>query len=203
MKKELISIADLQARYHADFETGQLFNSATGREIGYKDEVGEDTFYKRVNIDGRGYYVHRVIFALAYGAWPDIIDHIDGNSLNNKLTNLRSGSTSTNMRNRGRARTESKLGRGVTINRDKNGTPRYYRSQIMINGETCQKDFKIDDEAALLHCQLYTINKYHKAGFPNRHFESLKSAILENPQYQTFCDKLASDEYQILNGDLN
>lgn len=44
--------------------------------------------------------MHRVVFALAYGRWPDgVIDHIDGDPQNNSLSNLRDVTQSENSRN--------------------------------------------------------------------------------------------------------
>lgn len=46
------------------------------------------------------YYAHRVAWAMHYGEWPsDVIDHIDGNPLNNKIENLRCVTQAINSRN--------------------------------------------------------------------------------------------------------
>jgi hypothetical protein len=43
---------------------------------------------------------HRVIFAMVSGAWPlEHVDHMDGNTLNNRPNNLRAASNQENMRN--------------------------------------------------------------------------------------------------------
>lgn len=44
--------------------------------------------------------VHRVIFALAYGRWPiGDIDHVDGNTANNRVENLREATRTQNLAN--------------------------------------------------------------------------------------------------------
>jgi len=64
-------------------------------------------------IDGKGYrhgsldktYIrlHRAVWALTYGEWPEgEVDHIDGDRLNNDITNLRVVSASGNQRNQKR-----------------------------------------------------------------------------------------------------
>jgi len=46
--------------------------------------------YRVVNIRGRIYRLHRVAWLLYYGNWPvNEIDHEDGDTSNNKITNLR------------------------------------------------------------------------------------------------------------------
>lgn len=45
------------------------------------------------------YKAHRIIWRMVTGENPDMIDHIDGNSLNNRIENLRSVSHEINTRN--------------------------------------------------------------------------------------------------------
>lgn len=61
----------------------------------------EDSFgYLRVNIKGFGkFQSHRIIFKMAHGHDPDVIDHIDGNTRNNRVENLRSVSLEDNAKN--------------------------------------------------------------------------------------------------------
>lgn len=59
--------------------------------------------------DGKGYLqgqvlkyhtmAHRVAWVIAYGEWPGIIDHIDGDGTNNRLLNLREVTKQENARN--------------------------------------------------------------------------------------------------------
>lgn len=56
--------------------------------------------YLRVAIDGQRYRLHRVIWLMAYGAWPTRqIDHINGRRTDNRLSNLREASREENSRN--------------------------------------------------------------------------------------------------------
>jgi hypothetical protein len=47
--------------------------------------------YRRIfRIMGNNYQAHRMAWAIHYGEWPtNVIDHIDGDSLNNRIANLR------------------------------------------------------------------------------------------------------------------
>lgn len=54
--------------------------------------------YVVISIAGKRYYEHRLLWEMFIGPAPDIIDHIDGNGLNNSLDNLRDGRVS-NMKN--------------------------------------------------------------------------------------------------------
>jgi hypothetical protein len=84
--------------------TGDIASRATG-SCGY---IG-------VNIDGRSYVAHRVIWKMMTGLDPiDGIDHIDGNASNNRWGNLREASHVQNMANRKRPITNSSGVKGVS-----------------------------------------------------------------------------------------
>ena len=56
--------------------------------------------YKRVSVDGKNYLLHRLVFLWHYGYMPENeVDHIDKDSTNNRIENLREVSRSCNIRN--------------------------------------------------------------------------------------------------------
>ena len=58
--------------------------------------------YRRSNIFGRSWYLHRFIYSYAFGEIPvgKTVDHIDQNPNNNRISNLRLVSSSENNLNR-------------------------------------------------------------------------------------------------------
>ena len=67
-----------------------------GSEALYSDIYG----YRQGRILGRSYRAHRVIWAIAYGKWPDgEIDHVNGDRSDNRISNLRSVTRSANSKN--------------------------------------------------------------------------------------------------------
>lgn len=59
--------------------------------------------YHRGAVLGRNYQAHRVIWAMAHGAWPaDQIDHINGDRTDNRIANLRDVTQAQNKANGGK-----------------------------------------------------------------------------------------------------
>lgn len=139
MSKGLPSITFLRECFQYDADTGRLvwkhrprkhFNSARAANGFEARFAGNDAGrisargYRVVGIlwNGTKHYlkVHRVIWAIATGKWPDeLIDHINMNRLDNRLENLRQATHSQNQMN-GEYRKRNKLGvKGVTTRNGK------------------------------------------------------------------------------------
>jgi hypothetical protein len=93
--------------------TGDFFWRVTRNnrtKAGTRAGAVEAQGYTVIKIDGRTYKAHRLAWLITYGQWPENqIDHIDRCRANDRLSNLREVSISTNCRNRG-ARTDNTSG---------------------------------------------------------------------------------------------
>ena len=65
--------------------------------------------YHVIRIKGHDMYVHRVAIYLTYGVWPEAVDHVNGNKLDNRISNLRIATRQENLFN-SRCRSDSKSG---------------------------------------------------------------------------------------------
>ena len=78
-------------------KTSKYSRALIGDVAGYLEGK---TGYLRVKINHEKYYVHRIAYAIHFGAWPEgDIDHINGNRSDNRIDNIRDGSTRQNMWN--------------------------------------------------------------------------------------------------------
>ena len=57
--------------------------------------------YMAVGINGKIYKVHRIIFMMHHGCFPQTVDHINGIKDDNRIENLRAATFSENCLNRG------------------------------------------------------------------------------------------------------
>lgn len=105
-----ISPETIRDIFDYDEHTGDLtWTVYVGRRICPGDPVGRvsssrNNKYKTTQIGRRGYSVHRLIYLWMTGRWPEeFIDHIDGDGLNNRWSNIRPATNSQNQANSLRA----------------------------------------------------------------------------------------------------
>ncbi len=129
-------------------------NRFAGRKIEYIGTNG----YLTVRVIRINYSTHRIIWKLCTGADPiEMIDHIDGDKLNNKIDNLREASVIENGRNR-KISKNNKLGiKGVHYD----STTGKYRASISYGGKAYNLGSFATIETASQAYQEASL-KYHK-----------------------------------------
>lgn len=133
--EECLPIERLREMFDLNYETGQLtwrerplhhfchdkekrrWNTRyAGKDICRTSGAKDDAWtYLTVNINATKFWAHRIVWALVHGHWPDgTIDHIDGDTLNNRPGNLRDVPEVYNFRNQKLRATNTSGVMGVT-----------------------------------------------------------------------------------------
>ena len=99
----MISHDELLRVMQLDGSTGKMYWRDSMGRAGAGDEVGtvDTRGYRMTVIQGKKYWMHRLVWFYAHGVWPvDEIDHINHCKSDNRPENLRDVSRSLNMHNR-------------------------------------------------------------------------------------------------------
>lgn len=101
--------------------------------------------YSQVQLDSQVYSVHRIIWELHNHKIPDnmVLDHIDGNTKNNNILNLRLVSKIVNMRNQKKPINNSSGHTGVSLMETK-GLSYWIASWRNLDGKFKQKCFSVN-----------------------------------------------------------
>lgn len=139
-ESELLEEVNKQIIYFR--ETGNFINkiyrnrlARLGDPAGYVNTRG----YLLIKINNKSYLAHRLAWLIEYGTMPKLIDHINGNTLDNRICNLREASFSENVQN-SKKRKNNKLGiKGIYLKDDI-----YYSCCVSKDKKRYTKDIRID-----------------------------------------------------------
>lgn len=156
-----------------DYRDGYLFwkikkarNTKIGKRAGRRNSFLNRNY---VRISGKDYLNARIIFIYHKGYIPDEVDHINHNSIDDRIENLREATRSENVRNSSSRKGSSSQYLGVQkIKRDRK---KKWMVLIFINGKNTNiGSFETEVEAAL------TYNK-----FAVKHFKEFASLNIVKP----------------------
>jgi hypothetical protein len=102
----MITQEQLKELLHYDPDTGFFTWKVRRKGVALGSEAGTNAkkkqkYYRQINIESTLYLSHRLAWLYVHGKFPDgQIDHIDGEGLNNRITNLRDVTNRENSMNR-------------------------------------------------------------------------------------------------------
>ena len=122
--KDKIPVSRLFEMFTVDFTLGKLFwkvKSANRIKIGDFAGTKRPCGHLFVQLDNRAIAVHRIVWAMQHGQWPDgLIDHINQNPTDNRPENLRLSTKGQNRANISKTFKNNKCGfTGVVLRRKK------------------------------------------------------------------------------------
>lgn len=140
-------------REHLDYnpDTGEFFwkkpfeNKIAKRIMGVPVGSRRKDGYMRIGLAGKRYLSHRIAWLHFYGEWPSkLIDHVNLNPSDNRISNLRLATHAQNKANRDAPETNKSGFKGVHWNKRN----RTWFAQIKVNGKQIYLgSFKTIDEA--------------------------------------------------------
>lgn len=99
MTREKLQELFLYSDGHLIWKVDNRANKTKGKRAGFPGGCAGYQ-YLQTSIEGILYKNHRLIYLYHHGKMPKVIDHINGNTLDNRIENLREASTSQNACNR-------------------------------------------------------------------------------------------------------
>lgn len=104
-----------QTKSNSESQLKRWNSTIAGTKAGYKKDG-----YLRVSLNGKQIYVHRILWFLANGYWPDVIDHINGDRSDNRQLNLRDVTHQENIKNSKKWSNNKSGVNGVSFDKSRN-----------------------------------------------------------------------------------
>ena len=119
-----------------------------GKRAGFVNAKG----YSKIELNGKKYGAHQIVFAMHHGYIPHCIDHINGIKNDNRIENLRSATKAQN----GYNRSSTRGCKNVTYRHD----TKNWRVTLRLNNRVCSfGSYKDKELAELVACEARA--KYH------------------------------------------
>jgi hypothetical protein len=99
-----------------ELKDGLLYNKITRNSRAVKGNLAGaiSNKYRLISLHGKPYLVHRIAYFMAHGNCPDFVDHINGDSFDNHVDNLRPATKSQNQWNQGLKKTNTSGVKGLS-----------------------------------------------------------------------------------------
>jgi hypothetical protein len=131
-----------------DQNTGLFYWKVSRRGVKQGTVAGTKTKrgYIQIRIDGKSYLAHRLTWLFFYGEWPkQHIDHINHNTSDNRIDNLREASQQENTKNRSKNKNNTSGISGVHWDKKSNK----WQARIGVNGKRIHLGFFDNKEEAI------------------------------------------------------
>lgn len=117
-----------------DVETGEFswltLTSARSNRQPFKG-CASNNGYLKIRVDKKLYYAHRLAWFYVYGEWPKLLDHINRDRTDNRMSNLRLATRAENAMNVGLLKNNTSGVKGVSWC----NTYKVWKAFIGVNGE--------------------------------------------------------------------
>ena len=145
--------------------SGGLIRKNTGKAVPKILSKGQR--YLRVYVKGKARSLHRVIFCWHHGYFPDVIDHINNDKLDNRIENLRKASQAENCLNSKHRTFSSSPYKNVRKQSysTKSGLVEKWIVEISINGE--RKYFGSYDDVEIANLIAFEAREKYHGSFVN------------------------------------